>query len=197
MKKVLIVIDLNSRDVRKLLYILTILLRFLHHHRLVRTPCRKDLNAEWIVLDLLMILKSVCRIISRADHLHLELLHKFLTSELGCLKLGRTLVIDFSCGLRLKDLINIEHSRELQMSPMIEWVTHCIWNSLGPFLKLCISVSLACYEFFRNSITTHRSPFIMVTTKPNLSKVGKLIVISYHLWNKVTMVVNNRLIFCA
>ena len=109
MEKVLIVIDLDTRDLRKFLNILTILLRFLHNHSLVWTPCRKDFYAKRIILDLLVILKGVSRIISSTYDLYLESLHQFLTSVLRSLQLSRTLIIDFSRSLRLENLINAEY----------------------------------------------------------------------------------------
>ena len=77
---------------------------------------------------------------------------------------------------------------------MIERITHCIRHCLSPFLKLCISVCLACDEFLRHSVATHRSPLVMVTSEPDLCKVCKLIVVCYHLRYKMAVIVYDRLI---
>ena len=172
-------------------------LRFLYHHSLVRTPCRKHLHAERILVDLLVVLKGICRIISCTYNLYIESLHELLTSELRSLKLCCTLIIDSPCSLRTQKVIYAEDSCELEVSPVVERVSHCIWNSLRPLLELLVAVTSSGDEFFRNTVATHSSPFIMVTSEPHLGKVSELIVVSYHLRHKVAVIVDDRHLLCA
>ena len=196
-EEVLIVVDLDSRDCAELLDIFLVLLRLLHNHSLVRTPCREHLHAERIVLDMLVIFESVCRVVSGADYLHVESLHQLLTSELLCLELCSTFVVDGTCCLRAQKFVHPEYSCELEMCPVVERVSHGIRHGLGPFLEFLIAAACACDELFRHTVASHSPPLVVVSTEPYLCEVLELVVVCNHLRHEVAVVVDDRHVLCA
>ena len=144
-----------------------------------------------------MILQTVRRIVGGTYDLDIELLHELLASVFFGLKLCRAVFIDRACGLRTEGVIDAEGSGKLEVSPMIQRIPHGIRNGLRPFLKLFITASVSCYEFFRNTVASEGPPFIMVASKPYLGKVPELIVLCYHLRVQMAVVVYDRHLFCA
>ena len=144
-----------------------------------------------------MVFESVCRIVSGTNHFDVELLHKSLTTIFLGLELCGTFLIDSACGLRVQLLIYIKTSRKLEMCPVIKRIPHRIWNCFRPFLELLIAAASTGYEFFRNSVSTHRAPFVVVASEPYLGEILELVVVGNHLWDEVAVVVDDRHVLCA
>ena len=196
-EEVLIAVDGNPRNVAELLDVFLVLLRLLDHHSLVRSPCRKHLDSERIVVDLLVIFKSVSRVIGSTYNLDIESLHEGLSSVLFSLEFCCTLVVDCASCLRAQKIMDAENSCELEVRPVIQWISHCIRHCLSPFLEFFVAVAASCDEFLRNAVTSHCSPLVVVASKPHFSQVSELIVVRNHLRNQVTVVVDDRHLFCA
>ena len=120
-----------------------------------------------------------------------------MTHQTACTKLRQlqfliTLIINLTSSLRAQLFVNTESSLKLEMSPMIQWVAECIRNSFSPLLELlpiaCIGTSA---ETLIYTISSHGTPLVVVTTEPKFCNTLKLVIISYHLWNKVAVIVNN------
>ena len=162
--KILIIVDLDSGDLTETSNICFIFLRVSNIHCLVRSPGRKNLHSERMFIDHLVVFKAVGRIVSGADHLHIESLHQFLAPVFLSPELCSTFLINRPCSLRVEKFINTEHACELEMSPMIERIPHSIWNGLSPFFEFLIAAALSCDEFLRNAVSPHSSPFVVVST---------------------------------
>ena len=196
-EEVLIAVDRNSRDIAQLLDVFLILLRLLDHHSLVRSPGRKNLHSERILIDLLVIFERICRIVCCTYDLYIESLHQLLSSVFLCLKLCSTLVIDRASCLRIEEVIDAENSCELEVSPVIERIPHGVRHCLRPFLEFLIAVASAGYELFRYTVSAHRSPLVVVSSEPYFSEVLELMVICNHLWHEVAVVVDDRHLLCT
>ena len=191
-QEVLICIDFHSCSPAQLPDVFIIHLRILYRHGLVRTPCRKHLRSERILLYLPVVFKGICRVICRADNLYVELSHKSLSAIFLGLELGSTLIIDRTGSRRLEDVIDFESPCKLKMCPVIKRISHGIRNGFRPFFELFIAPAWSRDEFFRDAVASQSSPFVVVTSKPYFCKVLELIVVSYHLRIEVAVVVYDR-----
>ena len=68
---------------------------------------------------------------------------------------------------------------------------------LSPFLELLVTITIACYILLQNTVATHRTPLVVVSSEPYLGKVTELIVVGYHLRHKMAVLVDDRHIFCT
>ena len=83
-------------------------------------------------------------------------------------------------------------SLQLKMSPVIQWVTECIRHCFCPLLEfLPIRSILTCAISLINSVCTHCTPFVVVSTKPKLCNALELMVVGNHFWNKMTVIVDD------
>ena len=80
---------------------------------------------------------------------------------------------------------------------MVEWVTHSVGDSLGPLLKLLPVAYIAGAESLGHTVGTHSTPFVVVASEPNLSKVAEAMVACYVLGVEVAMVVDYRHLRCV
>ena len=78
----------------KLVQIISISITLVDSHEFVWTPCRKNLNAEALTTQLLMILKTIYRVIGGTDHFHMIAFHEAARTELRTLQLLVTLVVN-------------------------------------------------------------------------------------------------------
>ena len=170
-------------------------LRSVNVHSLVRTPCR---NHHGVVVSLMLgilnvVVQVIYRIIGGADTLYVVMLHQSTSRELGLLQLLVTLIENLTSGLGRQNLIDTESGLQLQVCPVIQGVTQGVGNGLCPLLKLLPVCSvLTGAEALVYAIGTHGTPLIVVTTQPQLCDALKLMVVSNHLRNQVTVIVNDR-----
>ena len=141
--------------------------------------------------------KTVCRVIGGTYYPYIELSHQCLSAELLCLELGAALVIDSSCCVRIEQVVHSEDSCELEVCPVVERVPHCIRDCLCPFFELLIAAAVTCDEFFRHTVASHRSPFVMVSSQPYLSQVLELVVVCDHFRYEMAVVVDDRHLLCT
>ena len=79
------------------------------------------------------------------------------------------------------------------MSPMIKRIAKGIGYGLCPFLKLLpIAGILTSTILLIDTVGTHSTPLIVVATQPKFCDALETVVISYHLWYQMTMIIDNR-----
>ena len=144
-----------------------------------------------------MILQIIDRIVRRTNDFHIHPFHDRLGAEFGCLQLGCTFVIDLAGGGRVQHLVYTEDTAQLEVSPMIERITHGMLHGVRPFFKLLVSWFVSRDIFFRYAVGTHGAPFVVVSTKPYLRQVGKLVVVGYLLWDQVAVIIDDRHFRCV
>ena len=87
----------------------------------------------------------------------------------------------FACNIpNLFGCISIENALitkvtlELEMAPMIHWVADSLRKSFSELKELVlVACVLACDILFAHAVTSHKTPFVMVTVEPELSDVFK------------------------
>ena len=77
------------------------------------------------------------------------------------------------------------------MCPVVQWISHGIWNRFRPFLKFCKIIRISGNEVFINSIGSHSPPFIMIAIQPDLCQVFKFSVRSDIFRREMTMVIDD------
>ena len=189
--------NLYSGYFRKLFYVCAVSFRVLDGHCLVRPPCGDNLSSEGILGYLFMDMKIVYGVVSCADYLDIEFADKSLSAKFFFLELLGAFVINFAGGLRFEDFMDIKCPCKLEVGPVVEGVPHGVGDGRGPFLEFLIRSAVAGDIFLRNAVSSHCSPFIMVSAEPNLRKIPELIVVSNHLGDKVAMIIDNRHILRA
>ena len=76
---------------------------------------------------------------------------------------------------------------------MIERVTHGVRHCFRPLFELLPIGGIGARAIaFVHSVGTHSTPFVVVATEPDFGQRTELIVVSHHLWNEVTMIVDDR-----
>ena len=184
--------DGNTSYFAKLIDIFSIVW-LLDVHSLVRTPCRNHLNLETTLASLLVVAKVVDWIICSTYALYIIMTHQTTSAKLWLQQFLVTLVINLTCCLWRKKLIDTESSLKLKVSPMIKRVAESIRYGLSPLLKLLpVRCILSCTETLINTISTHSTPLVVVATKPKLCDALKLVVVSNHLRNQMAMVIDDR-----
>ena len=162
-------------------------------HRLVRTPSRNHLDFETALASLLVVAQVVDWIICCTNALHVVVAHQATGAELRLLQLLVTLVVNLTGCLRAQQLVDTEGSLEFQVSPVIQRVTECIWYSLCPFLELLPVAGVStCAEALIYAVSTHSTPLVVVTTEPEFCNTLELVIISYHLWDEVAVIIDDR-----
>ena len=78
------------------------------------------------------------------------------------------------------------------MRPVVERIPHGIRHRLGPFLEFLPGRPVTCNIFFRDSVTAHCAPLVVVASEPDFGKVRKLVVFGDHLGNKMAVVIDYR-----
>ena len=140
-----------------------------------------------------MVMQVVYRIIGSTNTLHVIVLHQSTSRELWLLKFLITLIEYLTCSLWRKLLGDTESSLKLKVSPVIKRVTECIWHCLCPLFKLLpVAGILSCAVLLVDTVGTHSTPLIVIATQPQLGNTLKLVILGHHLWNQMTMIVDNR-----
>ena len=161
-------------------------------HRLVRTPSRNHLDFETTLTCLLVITEIIDWVVCSTNALYVIVTHQAASAELWQLQLLVTLVIDFTGSLRTQLLVDTESCLQLQVGPVIQRVTECIWYSLSPFLELLPVAGIStCAETLVYTIGTHSTPLIVVTTEPKLCNALELVIISNHLRDEVAVIIDD------
>ena len=162
-------------------------------HRLVRTPSWNHLDLETTLTSLLVIAKIIDWVVCSTYALYMITTHQATSAVLWQLQLLVTFIENLTSSLWTELLLDTKSSFELQVSPVIKRVTECIRHCLCPFLKLLpvggISTSAVALI---HAIGTHSTPLVMVTAEPKLCDTLKLVIISYHLRDEVTVIINDR-----
>ncbi len=78
------------------------------------------------------------------------------------------------------------------MRPVIKRITDKIRHNLRPFHKLVVTRLSAGYIFLGYTVGTHRTPFIVVASEPELRNVLRRVVFINLFRGKVTVPVENR-----
>ena len=81
------------------------------------------------------------------------------------------------------------------MSPVVEWISKGIRNSLGPGTEFLFWRSIAGDVRFWNPIGPHGPPFVVVMTKPEIGDVFPTLVSSDLIWREMGVIIDNRKIF--
>ena len=186
--------DVDTTNLSQLLHIFREL-RLLNVHGLVWTPCRNHdrIVGSLVACILNMVVQVVNGIIGGTYTLHVVVLHQTTGRELGLLQLLVTLVKNLTGGLGAQLLFNAESGLQLQVCPVIQGVTEGVRHGLSPLLKLFpIAGILTGAVFLIYTVGTHGTPLVVVTTQPQLCDALKLMIVGHHLWNQVTVIVDNR-----
>jgi hypothetical protein len=181
--KLVIGLDLDGLDVRNEGLLADL-------NSLVRTEGGENLCGE--VYKLLVILKSVCRIVCGANYLNVGALDKLLSAEFGSSKKLVTSIPDALAGFLVKNLVDVEISLKLKVCPMIEGVADKERKSSCKLGELLIIITISCDVFLRYSVGSHLTPFVVVTAKEKVKGVLELIILCDLLGRKVAMIVDNR-----
>ena len=191
-EKVLVGAYLHPRGFTEPSDVLPVLLRLVHRHCLVRPPRRQDPDPERVLRYIFMVSQVIRRVICGADDLHIEPLHEGLAAEFRSLEHFRAPVIDGPCGARAQYVVYPENPGQLQMGPVVQRVTHGIRDCLGPFLELLVAAAAAGDELLRDTVPSHCTPLVVVSSKPDLGQVLETVVAGYLLRLEVAVIVDDR-----
>ena len=153
--------------------------RILDSHSLVGTPRRQDLGTERMLRYHPVPAQVVGGIISGADRLDIEPAYQSLSTELLRGQFGIALLEDVAGSLRLQDGIDAEHTAEFQMGPVIQGIAVGMGDRVRPFLELLPGAAVTGDVVLCHPVGTHRTPFVMVPSQPQLGHVTELDVLRY------------------
>ena len=140
-----------------------------------------------------MISQIINRIVCCTNTFNVVTTHKASCCIFWLLKFFVTFIIYFTGCLRAQELIYAKSSLQLKVCPMIKRVSECIRNSLSPFFKFFpIASFCSCAILLVNAVSTHSTPFVMITAQPQLCYALEFVVVSDHFRNQMAMIVNNR-----
>ena len=190
-EQVAVAADLHSGNLGKLVYVLAVCLRILYCHSLVGTPGRDDLDSERLLKYLLVVAQVVGRVVGGADGLDVEFAYERLTAVFRCRKFGVALFEDVACSGRGEQFVNVKHSLQLKVSPVVKRIAHSIRHGFRPLAEFLPGTLVSGDIFFRNTVSAHSAPFVMVSAQPEFSNVTELVVLCNHLRNEMAVVVDD------
>ena len=82
------------------------------------------------------------------------------------------------------------------MAPVIKWISDSLRKYLSPFLEFFPVRSISCDVFLVYTICSHQTPLIVITTQPDLRNIFKSYILSDFLRIYMTVIINNRCVFC-
>src|SRR5215469_10287634 len=112
-----------------------------------------------------------------------------------CGELGLCLFPDHWGGLKIQDVSDVEITFELEMRPVKEWIAQGERYCLRPGQKLFIPRRIAGAELLGDAVGSHRPPFVVITLKPDFKQIAKAPVLGDVGGRKVSVVVEDGLIF--
>ena len=135
--------------------------------RFIRTECRQypDIKA-FIRRNLRMPAQVIHRIIRGADGFYIKLFH-----QLPCGIILEHLIAPIIDGIRIvrcQWLMNAKHTLQFQMAPMIHGISDQPGHDSGKGTEFFPVIGITGDNLLRCAIGTHITPFIMVTTQPDL-----------------------------
>ncbi len=142
--------------------------------------------------------KVVNRIIRGAHCVDIELLHDASYRKVVVLlELSVGFFVNSLCVLGVEYLMDSEIALEFKVSPVVERISQCMLHGVSPCKELikwiCI---LSGYQLFFHPIGAHRTPFVVITSKPSIGNGHEALVLSNLLWIEVTVIVKDHLVFC-
>ena len=139
-----------------------------------------------------MVPKIIDGIVGGADDLNAKLLQDALRRQLT----GQCSIRCFP-NRRSRSLVqqlrNSEVALQLEMRPVVQRIAQRVRNGSRPGQKLLVGRSVPGNVFFRHAVRAHRPPFIVVSLKPDLVKIGESPVLSNVSRGKMAVIIENRL----
>ena len=170
---------------------------FFRAHDDIRPPCRQNLHIKILVcFDLLMIMKVIYRIIGRTNQCDIGHTDQIFCRHFRRLQFFVAGIVDLFPILLTECLVNIKISLQFQMTPMIHRISDGFWQCLCKSVEFFFIAGIAGNVFFRHSIGTHNTPFIVIPTEPQFCYIFKFPVFCYLLWLQMAVIVQNRCFFC-
>jgi hypothetical protein len=144
-------------------------------NRLIGTEGRKHLGGE--IAESGVVFKAIDGIVGGANDLHVRAADKLLCAILILLKTSIYSVPDILCGFFGENLVYIEVSLQLKMSPMVYGVSDKIRHNTSESNELLILVSVTGYKFLGNAACTHLTPLVMVSSKEEVIGIAEAIIL--------------------
>ena len=140
-----------------------------------------------------MVFERVDRVVRRADHLDIIVLHQTAGMELGRLEQSRTMVVNLAGRRGVQQLRHAEGGLQFEVRPVVERVAHRIGHRLGPLLELLpVGGILARAVLLIDAVGTHGAPLVVVALEPYLRQVVETVVLGDIRGNQVAMIVDDR-----
>ena len=144
-----------------------------------------------------MVLKRVDRIIRCADNLYVVAAHQASCRVFGLLQHSRAAVVYIACRRGREQALLAEGCFELEVCPVVEWITHRVGYGLGPLFKLLPVRSIARAVALSHAICSHCAPLVVVAIEPYLRKRAETVIRGHILGIEVAMVVDNGHLRCV
>ena len=105
-------------------------------------------------------------------------------------------VPDFVCGIGAEEGVDSEATAKLEVGPIVERIAERVGNSFGPGVEFFPWGSIAGDVFFRDALSTHGPPFVVVMTEPEFGDVLPALVVGDFIGRKVRVVVDDWKVLC-
>ena len=140
-----------------------------------------------------MIFQWIDRIIRCANGFYMITTHHPTSWIFGLRQFLITFIVNFTCGLWIQYFIDTKCRFQFKVSPVVQWVAESVRYCFRPFFKFFpVCGIFSRTETFVYTVCTHCTPFVVVTAQPDFSQWFKLVVVSYHLRNEMTVIVDDR-----
>ena len=95
----------------------------------------------------------------------------------------------------IEDIGNVEVAEEFEVGPVIERVAQGERDGASPGLKLFVRACRAGDQLFRDAVSAHGTPLIMIAFEPDFIQVAKAAVAGDVLGREVAVVIEDGLVF--
>ncbi|MNT31113.1 hypothetical protein D3C72_1669380 [compost metagenome] len=138
--------------------------RRINIERLVRPPAWQHLDVEAAVgRNRFMVAQIVDRIVGSTNHLHIHFLHDATRPEILLRQQGVAALPDIVRRRRGKQHAgNTERATQLQMGPVVKWVTQGVRHGGSPGVKLFTIAGITGTESLSHTVGAHCPPFVVI-----------------------------------
>ena len=185
----------GNGDIRRLAQTLHIICkaRRSNLHCRLRSPCRKHLNREAVVLaKLLMIAQIIRRIIGGAKQGHTGMNNEVSGAHVRRSKLLVAELPHLLRSITVQYTVVVKVTLKLQVAPVIQRISDGLFQSLRPLLEFFPVTGIPCNVAFLHTIGAHLAPFVMIAPQPYLCDILKAAVFGNLFGTDVTVVIQNR-----
>ena len=166
---------------------------FFQIHSLIWPPCRKNLYVKRLILfNYFMPFQVVYRIICSTQKGNIGLFDQVPHAHGIFLKLCITQIPYLFCCLAVENAGIAKKSLQLQMTPVEQRISDCLFQSLCPLLKFLSVRCIPGYIILFYSVRTHLTPFVMVAPQPYLGNILKFSVFGDFLRINMAMIIQYR-----